>query len=63
MNANRIRQAADNATAAAAALREAEAELDQAIAEARADGATIPELMESAGRSRQGIYNALKRSK
>lgn len=63
MNANRIRQAADNATAAATALREAEAELDQAITEARTGGATIPELMEAAGRSRQGIYNALKRGK
>lgn len=63
MNLEHIRQAADNATAAAAALREAEAELDQAITEARTDGATIPQLMEAAGRSRQGIYNALKRSK
>ena len=63
MNLEHIRQAADNATAAAAALREAEAELDQAITEARTDGATILQLMEAAGRSRQGIYNALKRSK
>lgn len=63
MRLDRIREAADNATAAENALREAEHELDQAITEARADGATIPQLMESAGRSRQGIYNALKRSK
>ena len=63
MNLECIRQAADNATAAENALREAEQELDQAITEARTGGATIPELMEAAGRSRQGIYNALKRSK
>ena len=63
MSPDRIALAADNAASAERALREAERELDQAIAEARADGATIPELMEAAGRSRQGIYNALKRSK
>lgn len=63
MDLSRIREAADNATAAENALREAGHELDQAIREARTDGATIPELMEAAGRSRQGIYNALKRSK
>lgn len=63
MSLDRIALAADNAASAERALREAEHELDQAITEARADGATIPELMEAAGRSRQGIYNALKRSK
>ena len=63
MDLNRIREAADNATAAEQALRDAEHELDAAIAEARASGETIPELMEAAGRSRQGIYNALNRSK
>lgn len=63
MNLDRIREASDNAAAAEQALRDAEHELDQAIKEARAGGATIPELMEAAGRSRQGIYNALKRSK
>lgn len=63
MSLARVAQAADNATAAEQALREAEHELDQAITEARTDGSTIPELMEAAGRSRQGIYNALNRSK
>ena len=63
MDLNRIREAADNSAAAEQALRDAEHELDQAIAEARTGGATIPQLMEAAGRSRQGIYNALKRSK
>lgn len=56
-------QAADVAEAATSALSEAEAELDQAIAEARAGGATIPDLMQAAGRSRQGIYNALRRAR
>ena len=63
MNLYRVTQAADNATAAENALREAEQELGQAIAEARTGGATIPELMEAAGRSRQGIYNALRRAR
>lgn len=63
MNLERIALAADNATAAENALREAEHELDQAITEARAAGATIPDLMEAAGRSRQGIYNALRRAR
>lgn len=63
MNLERIALAADNATTADAALHEAEHELDQAITEARADGATIEALMLAAGRSRQGIYNALKRGK
>lgn len=63
MDLNRIREAADNAAAAGQALRDAEHELDQAITEARNDGATIETLMETAGRSRQGIYNALRRSR
>ena len=63
MSLDHIREAADNATAAEQALRDAERELDAAISQARTDGAAIPELMEAAGRSRQGIYNALKRSK
>lgn len=63
MDLNRIREAADNSDAAEQALRDAERELDTAISQARAGGATIPQLMEAAGRSRQGIYNALKRSK
>ena len=63
MHLDRIREAADNAAAAENALREAEHELDQAITEARTDGATIPDLMEAANRSRQGIYNALRRAK
>lgn len=63
MSLAHVTQAADNATAAENALREAEHELDQAITEARTDGATIPQLMESAGRSRQGIYNALRRTR
>lgn len=63
MHPDRIALAADNAASAERALREAEHELDQAITEARADGATIPELMEAADRSRQGIYNALRRAK
>ena len=50
MSPDRIALAADSAASAERALREAERELDQAIAEARADGATIPELMEAAGR-------------
>ena len=63
MSLERIALVADNVATAEQALREAEHELDQAITEARTDGATIPDLMEAAGRSRQGIYNALKRSK
>ena len=63
MDLNRIREAADNSTAAEQALRDAEHELDAAISQARTDGATIPQLMESAGRSRQGIYNALRRAR
>ena len=63
MRLNRVREAADNTAAAEQALRDAERELDAAISQARTDGATVPELMEAAGRSRQGIYNALKRSK
>lgn len=63
MDLNRIREAADNSTAAEQALRDAERELDAAISQARTDGATIPQLMESAGRSRQGIYNALRRAR
>ena len=63
MDLNRIREAADNTAAAEQALRDAEHELDQAITEARNDGATIETLMEAAGRSRQGIYNALRRSR
>lgn len=63
MRLDRIREAADNATAAEQALRAAEHELDQAITEARADGATIETLMEAAGRSRQGIYNAIRRTR
>lgn len=63
MDLDRIREAADNAAAAEQALRDAERELDAAITEARNDGATIETLMEAAGRSRQGIYNALRRTK
>lgn len=63
MDLNRIREAADNTAAAEQALRDAEHELDQAITEARTDGATIETLMEAAGRSRQGIYNALRRAR
>lgn len=63
MDLNRIREAADNSAAAEQALRDAERELDAAISQARTGGATIETLMEAAGRSRQGIYNALKRSK
>lgn len=63
MDLSRIRQASDNTTTAQQALRDAEHELDNAIAQARNNGATIETLMESANRSRQGIYNALKRAK
>jgi len=63
MDLNPIREAADNATVAEQALRAAEQELDAAIAEARAGGATIETLMQAAGRSRQGIYNALRRAR
>lgn len=63
MDLNRIREAADNTAAAEQALRAAEHELDQATTEARNDGATIETLMEAAGRSRQGIYNALRRAR
>ena len=63
MDLGRIREAADNAAAAEQALRDAERELDAAITEARNDGAAIETLMEAAGRSRQGIYNALRRTK
>ena len=63
MDLNRIHEAADNTTAAEQALRDAEHELDAAISQARANGATIETLMEAAGRSRQGIYNALRRSR
>ena len=63
MRLNRIREAADNATAAEQALRDAERELDTAVSQARTDGATIETLMEAATRSRQGIYNALRRTR
>ena len=63
MDLNRIREAADNTAAAEQALRDAEHELDAAISQARANGATIETLMETAGRSRQGIYNALRRAR
>lgn len=63
MDLYRIREAADNTSAAEQALREAEHELDAAISQARAGGATIETLMEAAGRSRQGIYNALRRTR
>ena len=63
MDLNRIREAADNTAAAEQALRAAERELDTAISQARTDGATIPQLMQAAGRSRQGIYNALRRTR
>lgn len=63
MDLYRIREAADNATAAEQALRDAEHALDSAISQARAEGATIETLMEAAGRSRQGIYNALRRAR
>lgn len=63
MDLSRIREAADNAATAEQALRDAEHELDTAIAEARANGETIETLMEAANRSRQGIYNALRRAK
>ena len=63
MDLNRIREAADNATAAEQALRDAEHELDAAISQARTDGATIETLMEAAARSRRGIYNALRRTR
>lgn len=63
MRLDRIREAADSTAAAEQALRDAERELDAAISQARTGGATIPALMEAAGRSRQGIYNALNRSK
>lgn len=62
MHLEHVREAADNFTNAEQALREAETELDQRIQTARADGATIPQLMEAANRSRQGIYNALRRN-
>lgn len=63
MDLNRIREAADNTAAAEQALRDAEHELDAAISQARAGGATIEKLMEAAARSRQGIYNALRRTR
>lgn len=63
MNLSRIREAADNATQAEQALRDAERDLDAAIAEARTAGETIETLMKAANRSRQGIYNALRRAK
>ena len=63
MDLKRIREAADNSAAAEQALRAAERELDSAIAEAREGGATIETPMEAAGRSRQGIYNALRRTR
>lgn len=63
MDLNRIREAADNTATAEQALRDAEHELDAAISQARANGTTIETLMEAAGRSRQGIYNALRRSR
>lgn len=62
MDLSRIREAADNAATAEQALRDAEHELDAAIAEARENGETIETLMEAANRSRQGIYNALRRA-
>lgn len=63
MNLDDVYLAADAAEELGDALREAERALDQAITEARTGGATIPDLMEAAQRSRQGIYNALKRGK
>ena len=63
MDLNRIHEAADNTAAAEQALRAAEHELDAAISQARANDTTIETLMEAAGRSRQGIYNALRRSR
>lgn len=63
MHLDRIREAADNTAAAEQALRDAERELDAAISQARTDGATIPQLMKAAARSRQGIYNALRRAR
>ena len=63
MDLSRIREAADNSSAAEQALRAAERELDTAISQARTNGATIETLMEAAGRSRQGIYNALRRTR
>lgn len=63
MDLNRIHEAADNTAAAEQALRDAEHELDAAISQTRANGATIETLMEAAGRSRQGIYNALRRAR
>lgn len=63
MDLDRIREAADNTAAAEQALRDAEHELDAAISQARAGGATIETLMQAAGRSRQGVYNALRRAR
>lgn len=63
MDLDRIREAADNTAVAEQALRDAEHELDAAISQARADGATIETLMQAAGRSRQGVYNALRRTR